>query len=109
MRRRGGSRPSSCYGTTSNVRPSYELQYPMRKGAIKLPEVDDDEIVVDQRSQEFRQFAVEDPVSLDTLREVFAGTDLTDNPEKVQFVLELRGEVRRHWGPRAIFWPSGEH
>ena len=80
----------------------------MRKGAIKLPEVDDDEIVVDQRSQEFRQFAVEDPVSLDTLREVFAGTDLTDNPEKVQFVLELRGEVRRHWGAARDFFGHRE-
>ncbi len=70
----------------------------MRKGAVKLPDVDDEEdIVVDQRSDELRQFAIEDPVSLETLQDVFAGTGLVDNPEKVRYVLELRGEVRRHW------------
>jgi hypothetical protein len=70
----------------------------MRKGAIKLPEAEEEEVVIDQRSEDLRQFAIEDPVSLETLREVFAGTDLLESQEKVQFVLELRGEVRRHWG-----------
>src|ERR1700759_4865656 len=75
---------------SSNVR--------MRKGAIKLAEGDEDEIVVDSPSQDLPQFAIEDPVCLETLRDVFVGTDLVDNPDKVQFVLELRGEIRRHWG-----------
>src|ERR1700745_3000492 len=70
----------------------------MRKGAIKLPDPDDDDNIPDQRSQELRQFAVEDPISLDILQDVFVGTDLAEYREKVRYVLELRGEIRRHWG-----------
>ncbi len=70
----------------------------MRKGMVKLPDPDDEEIGGDRRSEDLRQFAIGDPVSLDALRDVFAGTNLIEDKEKVQFVLELRGEVRRHWG-----------
>src|ERR1700733_8140814 len=70
----------------------------MRKGMIKLPDPADEEILTDRRSEDLRHFATEDTVSLDALRDVFAGTDLIQDKEKVQFLLELRGEVRRHWG-----------
>jgi hypothetical protein len=69
----------------------------MRKGAIKLPDPDDENIP-DLRSEELRQFAADDPISLGILQEVFAGTDLPQDREKVRYVLELRGEIRRHWG-----------
>jgi hypothetical protein len=69
----------------------------MRKGMVKLPDPDDD-VIADRRSEDLRQFAVEDTVSIEALRDVFAGTTLVDDREKVRFVLELRGEIRRHWG-----------
>ena len=70
----------------------------MRKGMVKLPDPDEEETAVDRRSEGLRQFAIEDSVSLEALKDVFAGTDLIADKGKVQFVLELRGEVRRHWG-----------
>ncbi len=70
----------------------------VRKGMIKVPDQVDEDDITDRRSQDLRQFAIEDAVSIDALRDVFAGTDLVDDKEKVRFVLELRGEVRRHWG-----------
>ena len=60
----------------------------MRKGMVKLPDPDDEEIGGDRRSEDLRQFAIGDPVSLDALRDVFAGTNLIEDKEKVQFVLE---------------------
>jgi hypothetical protein len=69
----------------------------MSKRTVKLPDVDDED-VGDTKSQDVRRFAIEDPVSIDALKDVFAGTDLVTDQEKVRFVLELRGEVRRHWG-----------
>jgi hypothetical protein len=70
----------------------------MRKGLVKLPDALEEDEIVDQRSQNLRQFAVEDPISVETIKDVFAGTDLVDDSDKLRFVLELRGEIRRHWG-----------
>jgi hypothetical protein len=69
----------------------------MSRRALKLSEVDDEDVSPDRRSDELRRFGIEEPGSLETLREVFAGTTLVDDHEKVQFILELRGEIRRHW------------
>jgi hypothetical protein len=70
----------------------------VRKGMVKVPDQIDDDDIIDRRSEDLRQFAVEDTISIDALKDVFAGTDLVEDKEKVRFVLELRGEVRRHWG-----------
>ena len=70
----------------------------VRKGMVKVPDQIDEDDIIDRRSEDLRQFAVEDTVSIDALKDVFAGTDLVGDKEKVRFVLELRGEVRRHWG-----------
>ena len=81
----------------------------MSKRTVKLPDVDDED-VGDTKSQDVRRFAIEDPVSIDALKDVFAGTDLVTDQEKVRFVLELRGEVRRHWGAAPTpSWRLDEH
>jgi hypothetical protein len=68
------------------------------KRALKLPAIDVDDISLDRRSDELRQFGAEDPASLQIVQEVFAGTGLVEDRDKVQLLLELRGEIRRHWG-----------
>jgi hypothetical protein len=39
-----------------------------------------------------------DEGSLSLIKDVFSGTSLPSNTEKVQLVLRLRGEIRHHWG-----------
>jgi hypothetical protein len=70
----------------------------VRKGLVKLSDHVDEDDIVDRRSQDLRQFAIEDSMSIRAVKDVFAGTNLVEDAEKVRFVLELRGEVRRHWG-----------
>ena len=39
-----------------------------------------------------------DEASLSLINDVFVGTSLPSDPEKVELVLRLRGEIRHHWG-----------
>jgi hypothetical protein len=70
----------------------------MSKRVLKLPEGDGDDDAPDRRADELRQFGATDSASLDIVKEVFAGTGLADDQDKVQLLLEIRGEVQRHWG-----------
>lgn len=54
--------------------------------------------VVDPRSADFRALGVEDPAALQAIREVFAGTDLPDDQEKVRHILRTRSEIQKEWG-----------
>ena len=65
-----------------------------------LAEGDDDTTVGgvdDPRAAELRRFSDEDPGTLATIREVFAGTGLPEDPEKVRRLLRVRGEIHKEW------------
>jgi hypothetical protein len=55
-------------------------------------------VVVDARAAELRSLGAEDPAALQAIGEVFAGTGLTDDQEKVRRILRTRSEVQREWG-----------
>jgi hypothetical protein len=53
----------------------------------------------DQRSSEAIALTPQaDEAALSLISDVFVGTGLPDDPEKVGLILRLRGEVRHHWG-----------
>ena len=73
------------------------------KAALKafLATEDDTRIdvaVVDPRAAELRSFGAEDPTVLEAIREVFAGTNLPDDQEKVRRILRTRSEIQKEWG-----------
>jgi hypothetical protein len=55
-------------------------------------------VVVDPRAAELRSLGAEDPAALQAIREVFAGTGLPDDQEKVRRILRTRGEIQKEWG-----------
>lgn len=55
-------------------------------------------VVVDPRAAEFRALGAEDAVALQAIREVFAGTSLPDDQEKVRRILRTRSEIQKEWG-----------
>jgi hypothetical protein len=55
-------------------------------------------MIVDPRAAELRSIGVEDPAALEAIREVFAGTGLPDNQEKVRRILRARNEIQKEWG-----------
>jgi len=55
-------------------------------------------VVGDPRSAELQSLGVEDPVVLQAIREVFAGTSLLDDQEKVRRILRTRSEIQKEWG-----------
>ena len=53
----------------------------------------------DQRSSDAIALTPQaDEASLSLINDVFVGTSLANDPEKVRLILRLRGEVRHHWG-----------
>lgn len=54
--------------------------------------------VLDLRAAELRSLSAEDPAILEAIREVFAGTSLPDNQEKVRRILRTRNEIQKEWG-----------
>jgi len=54
--------------------------------------------VVDHRAVEFQSLSAEDPTVLQAIREVFAGTSLPDDQEKVRRILRARSEIQKEWG-----------
>lgn len=68
-----------------------------RASLAKLLDSDDDIIPVDARSQELSEQIVVDPAILVALREVFEGTDVIDDEEKVRKILGVRAEIYRNW------------
>jgi hypothetical protein len=57
-----------------------------------------DVVVVDPRAAELRSLGAEDPAALQAIREVFAGTSLPDDQEKVRRILRTRSEIQKEWG-----------
>lgn len=51
----------------------------------------------DPRAAELRRLGDEDPAALDAIREVFAGTGLPDDQEKVRRLLRVRSEIHKEW------------
>jgi hypothetical protein len=54
--------------------------------------------VVDPRAAELQSLGAEDPAALQAIREVFAGTGLPDDQEKVRRILRARSEIQKEWG-----------
>lgn len=54
--------------------------------------------IVDPRAAELRSLGAEDPAALQAIREVFAGTSLPDDQEKVRRILRTRSEIQKEWG-----------
>jgi hypothetical protein len=54
--------------------------------------------ILDSRAAELRSLGAEDPAVLEAIREVFAGTSLPDNHEKVRRILRTRSEIQKEWG-----------
>jgi prefoldin subunit 5 len=71
------------------------------KAALKafLAEDNDgtDVAAADPRAAELRSLGAEDRVALEAIREVFAGTDLPDDQEKVRRILRTRSEIQKEW------------
>ncbi|MGK7871288.1 hypothetical protein [Falsiroseomonas sp. E2-1-a20] len=57
-----------------------------------------EEVMVDPRAAELRSLGVEDPAAIQAIREVFAGTSLPDDHEKVRRILRTRSEIQKEWG-----------
>lgn len=53
---------------------------------------------VDPRASELRSLGAEDPAALEAIREVFAGTSLPEDQEKVRRILRTRSEIQKEWG-----------
>lgn len=73
------------------------------KAALKafLAAEDDAEgevLAVDPRATELRSLGAEDPAALAAIREIFAGTGLPDDQEKVRRILRTRSEIQKEWG-----------
>lgn len=60
----------------------------------ELPE----ERFFDARAAEARQLNADEPLALAAIAEVFAGTDLPADRDKVALILSIRREVRSAWG-----------
>jgi hypothetical protein len=64
--------------------------------------LDDDDLIVDSpsgdlRAEQLRSLTVEDDTALEAIREVFAGTALFDDREKVRRILRVRSEIQKEW------------
>jgi hypothetical protein len=55
-------------------------------------------VSTDRRALEFQTLGADDPDALDAIREMFAGTDLPDDQEKVRRILRTRSEIQKEWG-----------
>lgn len=57
-----------------------------------------DPAVVDPRATELRSIGAEDPAALEAIREVFEGTSLLEDQNKVKRLLRTRSEIQKEWG-----------
>ena len=77
------------------------LQASAQKAALKTflaVEEDplDEEVAVDPRAAKLRSLGVE-VAALEAIREVFAGTSLPEDQEKVRRILRTRSEIQKEW------------
>lgn len=61
-------------------------------------DLEGDVLGVDPRARDLRAVSAEDPAVLSAIREVFAGTGLPDDQEKVRRILRTRSEIQKEWG-----------
>lgn len=54
-------------------------------------------VIADPRAAELQTMGAEDPTALEAIREVFAGTGLAENQEKVKRILRAQSEIQREW------------
>lgn len=52
----------------------------------------------DPRAKELRSLSIEDPAALQAIGEIFAGTSLPEDQEKVRRILRARSEIQKEWG-----------
>ncbi len=58
----------------------------------------EDLVLEDRRSQDLREIAVvQDPALIASITEIFAGTDLPNDREKIELIVSIRNEVRAEW------------
>ncbi len=73
------------------------------RAALKALLAEDDEpgtevAAADPRAAELRVLGTVDPVALEAIRDVFAGTGLPEDQEKVRRILRVRSEIQKEWG-----------
>lgn len=74
------------------------------RAALKAFLAEDDSIAadvappVDPRAAELQALGTEDPAVVDAIRELFAGTSLPDDEDKVRRILRVRSEIQKEWG-----------
>ena len=54
--------------------------------------------IVDSRANELKSVSIDDPAAMQAIREVFAGTSLPEDQEKVRRILRARSEIQKEWG-----------
>ena len=59
---------------------------------------------MDPRAAKLRSLGVEDPAALEAIREVFAGTSLPEDQEKVRRILRTRSEIQKEWDDARDFF-----
>ena len=52
----------------------------------------------DPRAADLQTIGAADPAALDAIREVFAGTTLADDQNKIRRILRAQSEIRKEWG-----------
>jgi hypothetical protein len=57
-----------------------------------------DDLGEDPRSHRLLSMNADDPKALKVIGEVFAGTGLPENPEKVRRIMRVRSEIQAEWG-----------
>jgi hypothetical protein len=68
-----------------------------KSSLAKLLQNEDDVLPIDVRSRELSEQIVVDPGILVALREVFEGTNVIDDAEKVRKILAVRAEINQNW------------
>ena len=58
---------------------------------------DDDTLLADRRAKQLAAHIIIEPSVLDTLREIFVGTDVIEDREKVRKILDVRSEISQSW------------
>jgi hypothetical protein len=73
------------------------------RAALKALLAEDDDTIgdlapADPRAAELRTLGVDDQAAVEAIREVFAGTSLPDDQEKMRRILRARSEIQKEWG-----------
>ena len=72
------------------------------RAALKALLAEEDDTIADLapsdlRASELQALGAYDPAAMEAIREVFAGTSLPDDQEKVRRILRTRSEVQKEW------------